>query len=264
MNSLLATLADLERSGGEAALATVVRARGSVPRHPGAKMIVYPDGRILGTVGGGQLESRVIEEAQAALRDNQPRLLHYRLVDLQVGDPGVCGGEMEVFVEPIKPQPTVVVIGAGHVGRAVTHLAKWLGFRVIVSDDRPEHATPDWAPEADEYIAAPMADLPARIPINGQTYLVLTTRGMPVDVPGLPALLQTSAAYIGIIGSRRRWATTLKQLRETGLPAEGLARVHAPMGLELNAETPEEIALSILSEIVMLRRGGTGEVMRET
>lgn len=260
--SVYARLAELEREGRSVAVATVIRSQGSVPRHEGSKMLVFPDGSIEGTIGGGEMESRVIAEALAALKDGRPRVLHYAFRDPKEGDVGVCGGEIDVYVEPVRPRPTVLVFGAGHVGRAVAHLAAWLGFRVVVADDRPEFATPEAVPEADQVVHCALAELPDRVAINDQTYVLLTTRGVPVDVAGLPALLDTPAAYIGVIGSRRRWETTARALREQGVPAEMLARVTSPMGLELNAETPEEIALSIMAEVVMHHRGGTGEPMR--
>jgi len=261
-DSIFALLAEFHRRGDPVALATVVLARGSVPRHPGSKMLVFPDGRIEGTIGGGEMESRVITEARASMRDGQPRMLHYELSDPKAGDPGVCGGEVEVFVEPMGRGATLVVVGAGHVGRAVVHLAKWLGFRTVACDDRPEFAARDVVPEADEHIVCRLAELPQRVTIDSQTYIVLTTRGVAIDVDGLPPLLDTPAAFLGVIGSRRRWETAARLLAERGLPAEKIARVVSPMGLELKAETPEEIALSILAEIVMLRRGGTGAPMR--
>jgi xanthine dehydrogenase accessory factor len=254
-------LATLEREGGLAALATIIRSRGSVPRREGSKMLIFPDGRIEGTIGGGTLEIRVIEEALQTLKDGRPRVLEYSFVDPEKGDVGVCGGELEVFVEPINPSPTVIVIGGGHVGKAVAHLASWLGFRVVVSDDRPEFASPEAVPEADLHIHCALAELPGKIEINEATHLILTTRGVDVDVPGLPAILNTPAAYIGIIGSRRRWETTAKKMVEMGISEEKIARVTSPIGLELNAETPEEIAVSIMAEIIMLRRGGTGGPM---
>jgi len=258
---LYARLAELERAGQAVALATVVRAQGSVPRHAGTKMLVHPDGSFEGTVGGGDLENRVIQEALQALQDGQPRILEYAFRDLAQGDVGVCGGEMEVFVEPIQPPATVLVVGAGHVGSAVAFLAKWLGFRVVVSDDRPEFATPEAVPGADEYVSGPLSGLPQQVPITAQTYIMLTTRGVAVDLEGLPSLLETPAAYIGIIGSRRRWETAARQLAEQGVPRAQIERITSPMGLELNAETPQEIALSMLAQIVLLRRGGTGEAM---
>lgn len=254
-------IAELEANNAAGAVCMVIRTQGSTPRRAGSKLLVYADGSFLGTIGGGDMESRVIAEARQAILDGQPRLLSYNFTDPQRGDPGVCGGQMEVFVEPVIPRPTLVVVGAGHVGRAVVHLAHWLGFRVAVSDDRPEFCNPQAVPGADEYLPVPLASLPEHLPIGHWTYLVLTTRGVNVDVSGLPALLESPAAYIGVIGSRRRWATARKQLLEAGVPEAKLARVRSPMGLELNAETPEEIAVSILAEIIMLRNGGSGEAM---
>ncbi len=225
-------------------------------------MLVYENGEFTGTVGGGELENRVLEAARAALTEAKPSLLKYSMTDPSRGDPGVCGGQVEVYVEPILPPAKIVVIGGGHVGRAVAHLAKWLGFRVAVSDDRAEFCTPEMNPDADEFYPVAMQDLPKHLKINRQTYLILTTRGSLVDVAGLPALLESKAAYIGVIGSKRRWATTVNVLKEQGVSAEQLTRVHSPMGLELNAETPEEIAVSIMAEIIMLRGGGDGKQMK--
>lgn len=260
--SIYQELAELESRGEQVALCTIVETDGSVPRHPGSKMLVFADGSIRGTVGGGEVESRVVSEAQQALRDGKPRLLHYRMVDPQQGDPGVCGGQLEVYIEPVIPRPTIVVIGGGHVGRAVVHLAHWLGFRVVVSDDRPDFCTPDAVPDADEYYPVAMAQLPDVMRITPQTYLILTTRGSGIDVAGLPALLKTPARFIGIIGSKRRWITTRDALLEAGMPVEEVDRVHSPVGLEIHAETPEEIAVSILAEVMMVRREATGEPMK--
>jgi len=259
--TLFRALADLEQSNEAGALCTIIKSQGSTPRHTGSKMLVYPDGSIVGTVGGGELENRAIAEAQESIRDGKPRLLTYSMSDPSRGDPGVCGGQVEIFVEPYQPKPTLVVIGSGHVGKTVAHLAHWLGFKVVVNDDRPDFCTPEAVPEADIYLPFPMAELPNHLEITSWTYLVLTTRGMNVDVEGLPALLDTPAAYIGIIGSQRRWASARKQMIENGVSAGLLDRVRSPIGLELNAETPEEIAVSIMAEIIMLRQGGDGQVM---
>jgi xanthine dehydrogenase accessory factor len=262
MSSISQALVELEKAHGSAALCTVVSSQGSTPRHVGSKMLVYPGGAFIGTVGGGALESRVLGEAAQSLLDGKPRLLSYNMSDPSRGDPGVCGGQVEVFVEPILPPAMVVVIGAGHVGKAVVHLAKWLGFRVAVSDDRPDFATPVALPGADAYYPVEMGKLPEQLKLDARSYVVITSRGSNVDVEGLPALLASKAAYIGVIGSRRRWATTVKGLKEKGVTAEQVANVHSPMGLELNAETPEEIAVSIMAEILMLRDGGTGKRMK--
>lgn len=261
MSSIYRSLAECVDRNEAVALCTVVHSQGSTPRRATSKMLVFPDGSIQGTVGGGEMENRVIAAARQALLDGSPQLLSYNMSDPTRGDPGVCGGQVEVFVEPILPKPVLVVIGAGHVGKAVAHLAKWLGFRVVVNDDRPGFCTPEMVPDGDEFLAVPLAELPQHLKITPWTYLVLTTRGVNIDVPGLPALLDSDAAYIGVIGSRRRWLTTRKQLLQAGIAEEKLDRVRSPMGLELNAETPEEIAVSILAEIIMLRQGGTGQEM---
>lgn len=258
MTRLYQALAELEQQNQAGALCMVVRSQGSTPRHTSSKMLVYPDGHILGTIGGGELERRVIEEAKQAIQDGHPRFLTYNMVDPQRGDPGVCGGQVEVYVEPINPKPMIVVLGAGHVGKAVAALAHWLGFRVAVWDDRADLCNPENIPDADQYLVCPIRELPDRLEITNQSYLVLTTRGTDLDIEGLPLLLEKPAAYIGVIGSRRRWATTRKNLLEKGVRKELLERVISPIGLELNAETPEEIAVSILAEIIMLRNGGHG------
>ena len=262
MTSINQSLLDLETSHQSAALCTVVKTTGSTPRHSTSKLLVYQDGHIIGTVGGGELENRVRKEALASLQDGQPRLLTYNMTDPSRGDAGVCGGQVEVFVEPILPSPIVVVLGGGHVGKAVAHLAKWLAFRVAVSDDRPEFCTRESNPDADEFYPVLMAELPLHLNITRQTALILTTRGNNVDIAGLPALLESQAGYIGVIGSRRRWSETVKSLNEVGISDEQLKRVHSPIGLGIGAETPEEIAVSIMAEILMLRGDGTGKQMQ--
>lgn len=262
MKSIYQALSEIEKENGSAALCTVTSSEGSTPRHVGSKMLVYPDGKFIGTVGGGDLEHRVLDEAWMALGDGQARLLHYNMADPSRGDPGVCGGQVEVFVEPILAPPLLVVIGAGHVGKAVVHLAKWLGFRVAVCDDRPEFCTPEVTPDADAYHAVTMDKLIDHIKIDKRTFLILTTRGSNVDAAGLAPLLDSAAAYIGVIGSRRRWATTVKALKEKGVFEEKIARIHSPMGLELQAETPEEIAVSIMAEVMMVKAKGTGKPMK--
>src|SRR6266508_4088178 len=255
-------LSEIEKNNQLAALCTVVKSEGSTPRHGGSKMLVYPNGKFIGTVGGGELESRVIKAALASLNNGSAQNLSYTMADPSRGDPGVCGGTVEVFVEPILPPAMIVVIGGGHVGKAVVHLAKWLGFRVAVSDDRAEFCNPESVPGADAYYPVQMGKLPEQLKINKQTYIVITSRGANVDVQGLPGLLESNSAYIGVIGSRRRWLTTVKALKEKGVSEEKIAQVHSPMGLELNAETPEEIAVSIMAEILMIKDRGTGKQMK--
>jgi xanthine dehydrogenase accessory factor len=246
---------DLQQRNEPGALCILVRSQGSTPRHAASKMLVYADGSIEGTVGGGEMEARVIEEALQAIRDGNPRLLEYSMAEPQRGDPGVCGGQVEIFVEPILPKPVLVVVGCGHVGKAVAHLAKWLGFRVAVSDDREGYCTSESVPNADEYYPLPLKDLAVQLKITPWTYIVLTTRGVDIDVQGLPDLMASPAAYIGVIGSRRRWSTTRSKLAEAGTATELLDKIISPIGLEIGAETPEEIAVSIMAEIIRQRKG---------
>ena len=263
MQSVYQAIADLEKNNEVAALCTVIKSEGSTPRHVGSKMLVHPDGKFLGTVGGGELESRVIRVALDVMKSGLAQTLSYSMVDPSRGDPGVCGGTVEVFVEPILPAAMIVVIGGGHVGKAVVHLAKWMGFRVAVSDDREEFCDPASVPGADMYFPVAMAELANQLKVTNQTYLVVTSRGSAIDAKGLPSLLESEAAYIGVIGSKRRWLTTVKALKENGVADELIDKVHSPMGLELNAETPEEIAVSIMAEILMVRNQGTGRMMKE-
>jgi xanthine dehydrogenase accessory factor len=262
--SIYKALANMEENNQTGAVCTIIRSEGSTPRHEGSKMLVYSDGTTIGSIGGGELESRVVVEAHQAMMDGKTRLLMYSMTDPQRGDPGICGGQLQIYIEPVRPKATVVVIGAGHVGKAVAHLAHWLGFRVVVNDDREQLCNPESVPDGDEYYPVSISELPQHIIINSSTFLVLTTRGMEVDIEGLPVLLDSPAVYIGVIGSRRRWAATRKKLIEMGIPEEKVARIHSPMGLDLKAEKPEEIALSILAEIVMVHHGGDGKPLGQS
>ncbi|RMG95254.1 MAG: xanthine dehydrogenase [Chloroflexi bacterium] len=252
---ILQALMAAQSSRQAVVLATVVQAKGSVPRRAGAKMLVYEDGRTLGTIGGGEMENRVIQAARETLQTGSPRLISYALVDPQRGDPGVCGGQLEIYLEPFTTPMTVYVIGCGHIGRAVASLAHWLGYRVVVTDDRTELVTPEHIPHADVYLPGNIEEALSAEPITSNTYVVVVTRNIKVDRQVLPKLVNTPAPYIGVMGSKRRWETTRRLLLEDGLAEADLTRFHSPIGLELHAETPEEIALSILAEIVRQRRG---------
>lgn len=262
MENIYQRAAQLETEGKGGVLCTIISSKGSTPRHAGSKMLVFPDGTFIGSVGGGEIENRVLQEAKAAYLDGRTRKLVYNMVNPAEGDPGICGGTVEVYVEPILPKPILVIIGGGHVGKVTASLGKWLGFRVVVSDDRPEFCNKEFIPDADEFYICPMAELVQKMEITPHTYIVLTTRGSDVDVEGLAPLLDSPTRYIGVIGSKRRWLTTCKGLLEKGVSKEKLDQVHSPIGLELGAETPEEIAVSILAEIIMVRNGGTGSAMK--
>ena len=210
------------------------------------------------------MEFRVIEEARAAIRDGEPRLLTYDLVDPAKGDPGVCGGTVDVFIQPHAPPRQLVVVGCGHVGTAIVFLARWLGFEVIATDDRGrDDETMQAAELADRFVAGPIDALLEEVKIGPEASIVVVSRNMGVDLAAIPALLTTDAGYIGVMGSLRRWRTTRYKLMERGLTEEDLERLNAPIGLELNAETPEEIAVSILAEVIAHSRGGDGSSMRD-
>ncbi len=249
-------LAEDIAQGRPVALCTVVFTRGSVPRRPGSKMLVYPDGSFVGTVGGGQMEARVLQAAQEALQDGRPRYLTYNMIDPNRGDPGVCGGEVHIYVEPNLPPPTLVVIGAGHVGRAVVDLGRWLGWQVVLADAREAWCNPQKVPGADAYIVQPWEALARHLPLHERAYVVLVTAGTDYDLVLLPEILRSPVPYVGVIGSKRRWATTRRRLiEEKDLPSALVDTVVSPVGLEIGAETPEEIAVSILAQVIGVFRG---------
>lgn len=258
---LLSALTAAQAAAEPVALATIVRSGGSVPRHPGTKMLVFADGRTLGTIGGGEMEARVSAAAAETLQNGRPRLYTYSLVDPKRGDPGVCGGEVDIFIEPYLPLPALLIAGCGHVGQALAHVAHWLGYQVIVTDDREELATPQHVPDADVYLPGPFAQAITQHPITANTYVTLVTRNVEVDRQIIPHLLASPAPYIGVMGSQRRWAETRRLLLADGVAEADLERIVSPLGLELEAETPAEIAISIMAEITMLRRGGDGKRM---
>lgn len=251
--NIVRELADALDRGDPVVLATVVRTDRSVPRHPGSKMLVYDDGRTSGTIGGGEMEARVREIAAVALADGRPRYLTYDLVDPASGDPGVCGGTVDLYLEPHMPTATVFIVGAGHVGKAVSELADWMGYRTVVWDDRPEVLATVEA--TDETLGESIEAAIDAAGVDDRTSIVMVTRNVALDVEILPPLLETPASYIGLMGSRRRWETTRSMLAAAGTSDERLARVQSPIGVDIHAETPEEIAVSIMAEVVERARG---------
>ncbi|MEW5719555.1 MAG: XdhC/CoxI family protein [Chloroflexota bacterium] len=253
MDAIAEALIDALQNNKPAALATVVKTRGATPRDAGAKMIVYPDGAIVGSVGGGEMERRVIAEARAALADSKPRHLDLVTHPESRADPSTCGGAMEIFVEPLLTTPTLVIVGAGHIGAAVAQLARTLGFRIVVLDDRPEFVTPENFPHADERIAGDLRLEIERLEITPRTYIVFVTRNHALDADLLGAVVDKPAAYIGMLGSKRRVLAVQNALKQPGVSEAALAHIHAPIGLPINAETPAEIAISILAEIIQVK-----------
>jgi xanthine dehydrogenase accessory factor len=251
-HQLVRAALDAVDRGEPVVVATVVETERSVPRHAGSKMLVFADRRQIGTIGGGEMEARVIDAAVGALATGMPRLMHFDLVDPGSGDPGVCGGTVMLYIEPLLAEASVVIVGCGHVGKAVADLAHWLGYRVIAIDDRADVATPDQMATADQVLTGAVPDLIGQVAITDQSHVVLVTRNMQVDLDALPAVLATPARSIGVMGSARRWDRTRRRLLELGVASEQLDRVRSPIGLDIAAETPEQIALSIMAEIVAL------------
>jgi xanthine dehydrogenase accessory factor len=246
-------LLDALDEGRAVVMATVVHTHRSVPRHVGARMLVFADGRQLGTIGGGEMEARVRAAAPEVLSGGRPAQLDFDLIDPARGDPGVCGGSMSIRLEPFMPQPHLVVIGCGHVGVAVVELAHWLGFRVTAVDDRSEVVDQERLAEADTVLEGPLDESARKAGIDEGTHVVLLTRNSAIDAEVLPVILDSPARSIGVMGSARRWSATRGALTEAGIAAEQLDRVTSPIGLDIAAEDPAEIALSIMSQIVELR-----------
>ncbi len=246
---ILEALAHAVDGGEPVVLATVVDTHGSVPRHAGTKMVVAATGSTIGTIGGGRVERQIRDDALDVLARRRPDLRSYTLHDPEEGDPGICGGTMNVYLEPYMTPHTVFVVGAGHVGRAVVDLASWLGFRTVVVDDRAELVEERAQPNADVRFAGSVAEALAAHPITTDTSVVVVTRDHELDAEIAPLLMQTPARYVGVMGSRRRWSETRRVIEERGA-SDGLDRIHNPIGLDIGAESVEEIAVSILSEII--------------
>lgn len=260
MNTIYEAITEAVRRREAVALATIVQTRGSTPRQVGTKMLIRTDGTIMGTVGGGALEAAIIEAAQEALGEGKPRLVHYGLrADQHQEDLGVCGGDLNVFVDVIAPQMTLMLIGAGHVAVPLEELAHFAGFRTVVFDDRTEYANRDRFPQAEEVLVGDFEAGLNSLDISPNTWIVIASRSHESDAAVLRTAIESSAAYIGLLGSRRKVSLIFEALQEEGVGEEKLARVYAPVGLDLGAETPEEIAFSIMAEIIMLRQGGKGQ-----
>jgi xanthine dehydrogenase accessory factor len=262
MENIYQLVAEAEARGERIALATVVRVEGSTPREAGAKMVVYDSGHSVGTVGGGKMEALVIQEARQALCEGTSRLAHYDMLDPEEGDVSICGGAADVFIDVVIPCPTLLVVGAGHVAMPVAEIGHLCGFRVVIVDDRPDLIVEGRFPSADERIAGDIVSTLRAWPITSETYVVIVTRGHAHDEDALRAVIDSKAGYIGMIGSRRKVRTLMDHLRADGIAEELIGRVRSPVGLDIGAETPAEIAVSILAEVIMLRRGGSGSPMK--
>lgn len=242
----------LKRQGRTSAIATIVECRGSSPQKQGAKMLVRDDRTIMGTLGGGCLEAEVIQAAAMVIEEGKPQTLPFSLTEHEGGL--VCGGNVLVYIEAVVPEPRLVILGAGHVGRALARIARFCGFHVVLMDDRPEFVQPDPHPDAHELVLGDFIRACENIPVDAGTHIVVATRGHNHDLAAVQSALRTSAGYIGLLGSRRKKALLRKKLKETGFPAEEINRVIIPVGLDIGSVSPEEIAVSIMAQIIQKRR----------
>jgi xanthine dehydrogenase accessory factor len=248
-------LVRLRRAGQKCALATIVEVRGSIPSYETAKLLVREDGSMVGTVGGGCVEAEVWTAAREAIATGEPKRLTFSLGQDAAYDSGlICGGQLEVFVEPVVPQPRVFLFGAGHISRSLSKIASLAGFGVTVIDDREAFANRERFPEADEALAGEYEELFPSLEVGANSYLVIVTRGHRDDMRVLRWAVGTEARYVAMIGSKRKVISVVKELEKEGLPYERFERIHAPMGLEIGAVTPEEIAVSVVAEMIAVRR----------
>jgi xanthine dehydrogenase accessory factor len=253
---VFAAVAEALDRGESAALVTIVSTTGSTPQRVGAKMLVYGDGRIVGTIGGGCYENDAFWKAREAITARKPQLVHYELSDDFAQETGlICGGQMDVYIEPIEPSPELYVIGAGHVGTELAKVAHAVGFRVHVVDDREKFANRERFPDASDVVAEDIPTWLARTTLPPQAYVVIVTRGHTNDLEALRALATRDLQYLGLIGSRAKVARIYEALQQDGIAGERLQRVHAPIGLDIGAVTPQEIAVSILAELIAVKHG---------
>jgi len=245
----------LRRRGQKCALATIVSVRGSIPSYQTAKLLVREDGSMAGTIGGGCVEAEVWNAAREVMETGEPKHLTFNLNQDAAYDNGlICGGQLDVFVEPILPQPRAFIFGAGHISKSLAQVAALAGFATVVIDDRESFANRERFPDADEVIAAAYEEIFPRPDITELSYLIIVTRGHRDDMRVLRWAVGTPARYIAMIGSKRKVISVIKELEKEGIPRAAFERLHAPMGLEIGAVTPEEIAISVAAEMVAVRR----------
>jgi len=245
----------LRQQGRRGAVATIVSVRGSIPSFKTAKMLVRDDGSMCGTIGGGCVEADVWQAAREVMEAEKPRTLTFNLNQDPKYDTGlVCGGTLDIFIEPVLPPALLYIFGAGHVAVNLYKVAQNAGFDVTVVDDREAYANRERFPAAQEVIADDFEQAMERLKPSESSYIVIVTRGHRDDMRCLRWAIQTQARYIGMIGSKRKTIAIYKELQKEGLPAELFKRVHAPVGLDIGAVTPEEIAVAITAELIAIRR----------
>jgi xanthine dehydrogenase accessory factor len=249
MSSLSEELVQISEQGASAVLATIVDVDGDSRVQPGDKCLVRDGKATAGTIDNAALISAVVQESEARLREEQAKLVSL--------DVPAAGGKFEVFFEVMLAPPKLIVVGAGHIAVPLVKMAKVLDFHVTVIDDRLLYANRERFPEADEVVVSDMAQALKQMVVTPSTYIVLITRGHKYDEPCLREIIHSPAKYIGMIGSKRRIKACFQRFRnEEKIAEEVIERVYAPIGLDIGTETPAEIALSILAEMIKVRRGG--------
>jgi len=249
------------KRGERFAIATVIKTAGAAPCGVGSKMLVRADGTTSGSFAGPKTDGRVAQEALQVIHDGQSHLTHIHLDADQGEAVGSCGATLEVFFEVLHPEPRLIIAGAGYVAQALARLASALDFRIVVVDDRRDLADPV---VFEEKVQLTFGDIPQTIhelEPDESSWIVIVTRGHHLDKDALQAALGTNAAYVGMIGSPSKVKRIFKDLLKEGISRERLEQVHAPIGLDLGAETPDEIALSIAAEMVMIRKKGSGAAL---
>jgi len=249
-------------NGQKAALVTITDIKGSTPRKKGSLMAVWEDGRIVGSVGGGNIEFVVIEKSIECIKEEVDGEFQFELND--EGDLHMqCGGKATLYVKIFKPRLKLLIIGAGHIGVELLKLAKILDFYTVIFDDRSEFANENRFNGADEIIVGDIGDKVSRYPIDKNTYIIIVTRGHKCDADALKATAVSEAAYIGMIGSRKKTEFVMKNLLSEGIPKEALKKVYAPIGINISSEEPNEIAFGILSEILNVKNKGTLQHLKD-
>jgi xanthine dehydrogenase accessory factor len=252
---IFAEIAKLRKQGRKAALATIIQVQGSIPSYETSKILIRDDGSIVGTVGGGCVEAEVWSVAQDVMREEKPRRLHFNLNANPEYDNGlVCGGSLDIFVEPILSTPTLYLFGGGHVSLSISKVANLAGFDTVIADDREAFANHERFPDAMETHAGEWRQIFPRLKPNEFSYLVIATRGHKGDLECLRWAISAPARYIGMVGSKRKLAEFYKVLESEGVTVAQLERVHSPVGLDIGALTPEEIAVSVVAEMIAVRR----------
>jgi xanthine dehydrogenase accessory factor len=248
-------LVRLRAAGRKCALATIVEARGSIPSYTTAKLLVRDDGSMTGTIGGGCVEADVWNAAREVIETEKPKHLTFNLGQDAAYDNGlICGGQLDVFVEPVLPVPRAFIFGAGHISKSLSKVADLAGFSTVVVDDRDSFANRERFPEAAAVHAGEYEEIFPSLGINETSYVLIVTRGHRDDMRVLKLAMATPARYIAMIGSKRKVIAVVRELEKQGCPREALERIYAPMGLNIGAVSPEEISIAVVAEMIAARR----------